>query len=394
MGWLSILSFGGCGKKSQPAVREVGHGPFTIHCKTVSRREFSMNYGRMGTHVRTDYAILYKAAPVVFPAALQTNTGYSNLWKVYILAEAPRPALIAGSQSMYLITEEGGKAKLTVLDEQSSGFAGVQWLDSEDGQPARMQEVYMSEDTDSSLVLTGGNYLLISSRTVLRISDLSIHSLHNRNWIDGYSILAPNGAVGFSPDQQQVAFPGSRNDQTDHLKYHYALLVFDHTTAGSYLVPFDQTDTRMRDVHTIDRTWLETFFEWRQEENGAYRLQLRDLERLPYWQGWFSDQDTYYHVQPVGAEMLPVFAGFVRDLWDLPEEALASETVVEFQYIHIRYGEMKFSVGYRAVAKDLHFSKYLFEPESEEYQALVVQIGKAFNEALAKGEYQEFFTSY
>lgn len=353
-----------------------------------------MNYGRMSTHERTDYTILYKGEPVVFPAKLQTNTGYSNLWKVYILEGAPQPALIAGSQSMYLITEEEGQAKLTPLDEQSSGFAGLQWLDSDAGQPALNQEVYMSDDGDTSLVLSGGDYLLVSYRKVLYVPNLTIYPLYEKHWIDGYHMISTKGAVAFSPDRKQVAFPASKNDDNNYLKYNYAMIVFDYTTGEGYLVPFSQTDTRMRDIHVIDHDWINTFFEWQKDATGNDRLHLRSLEKLPYWHGWFADEDTYYHVQPVSEDLLPAFADFVLKRWNLSQGAIQAETVYEFKYLHIQHGEMKFTVGYREKEQDLTFSKHLYEPASETYRSMVIEIGKAFEAELAKGHYQEYFTSY
>ena len=56
--------------------------------------------------------------------------------------------------------------------EQSSDFASVQFLDSEEGQPGPFMEVFSKSDTlgmDQLDTLKGGRYLLVSGHVVLDI---------------------------------------------------------------------------------------------------------------------------------------------------------------------------------------------------------------------------------
>ncbi|MBK8705091.1 MAG: hypothetical protein IPN33_17030 [Saprospiraceae bacterium] len=203
MGWLSIFSFLGCGGKPTVEIKTVLHGPFTIQMETHHSKYFNMNVGRRVTHSYLRYQILYQNEPVVFPEALQSNTGFSHLWRVYILGGAPTPTLLAGSQSMYLISEKDGKAVLIPVDEQSTDFAGMQMLDAEDGQPAKASQVFMGEPGDSVDTIGGGDYLMISQHVVLHIPDLRMYRFNQNNQsIDEYYFMGNHrGAIAFSPDK-------------------------------------------------------------------------------------------------------------------------------------------------------------------------------------------------
>ncbi len=375
-------------RKANAQVQTIEAIPFSILKTPTENKSFNMNYGRMASVTYTDYTLLYKGESIQFPAALEENTGLSGVWKAYVLKDAPQPTVLAGSQSLYLITEENNAAKVTPLHEQNSEFASIQWLDSENGQPGTNQEVYISNDSSANCVLEGGEYLLINKTTVLRVSDLTVfHFDKHQTGIDYYA----SEVVAFSPYKNEIVFVSSKYNGAKTI---YAMMVIDFIKNVAYSLPFDQTETRMQDENDIDAVWANTFFEWQKTKDGKYIFQKRELTQLPFWQGRFTDNDTYYNLLPAKEEMRHVLADFVLEELGLDKSALQANDVGDNIDLEIQYGNLKFTVGYWANLKNVHFSKDLYEPDSEESLEIVKKIGNDFNEALKKGKYQAYFTTY
>lgn len=399
MGWLSIFSFFGCGGKSKVEVNTVQHGPFTIQMETHHNKYFNMNAGRRVTHSFLRYQVLYNNKPVQFPGALQSNTGYSHLWRVYILNGAPMPTLIAGSQSMYLITEKDSQAVLTPIDEQSTDFAGLQMLDAEAGQPAKANQVFMGQPGDGVDTIGGGEYLMINQHVVLHIPDLTMYRFNKNNQsIDDYYFMGNyRGAIAFSPDKKWIVFDGNitywDNDKNKVVS-HYAMVPYNYRDDIGYALPFDNTKTRLRDASQITREWFDTYFEWKKETDGEYRLQLHRFERLPYWQGEFVDEENNYSLCPVSLDMQQVFADFVLQQLNLSKENILPGSEYLDHEMIIAYGDLQFSLWYRQEESYLVFMKNTYLPDNEQYKTIIHQIGQAFNNELNKGKHQQLFTSY
>lgn len=121
--------------KSKADVVTIEYLPFTILKTSTENKSFNMNHGRMLTITYSDYTVLFKGASIQFPANLEQNTGLSGVWKAYILKGAPKPTILASSQSLYLKTEENDSIIIRPLNEQNSEFASLQSMDENNGQP-------------------------------------------------------------------------------------------------------------------------------------------------------------------------------------------------------------------------------------------------------------------
>lgn len=389
MGLVGVFSFFGCGKQ-RAVVEQIDSPPFTIQKIAKSEKSFNMNYGRMSKHTYSDYRILYHGQPITFPSALESNTGYSGLWKAYILKDAPKPAIIAGSQNVFLITENESGVNFRIIAEQQSGFSSLQWLDSENGKPGINQQIYLSDDTDSTCILAGGKYLLVNENAVLDLSDLAFYPFkkHSAGLEDYY----PGKVIDFSPDQTQVVFVGSRSVHVT--QFEYGLISFDYKRDTAYVVSFDQTETRMQDIYDITPTWLETFFEWTTTGEARYILKKRELDQLPVWQGRYSDGGAYFNLEPAKEEMKGALKEFVIGLLELSDSNFIEKEGNIKESIHFEYAGHTYTIGSFPELKQVHFSKYLFENSSDENLKLIKKVGDAFNEALRAGKYQDLFTTY
>lgn len=391
MSLLGLFSF--CKSKGKrPSVETIEHGPFTIQRSRITERRFDMNRGRFYKSAYSSYQIIYQGRPIVFPAALEVNTGYSSVWKAFIVQDAPRPAIIAGSQSLYLITEEDGKAGLVPLNEQNSNVASLQWLDAENGKPGPKQEIYISEDTSANDYLEGGDYLLVNQNTVLHVPDLTIHSFRkSMDLTDGYYAV---DVAAFSPGKEEVVFVGNKNSEERYDKFLYALLVYNFKTNAAYAVPFDQTETRLYSPEYITPDWLNTYFEWRPSGTGALKLEKRDLDPLPYWEG-FINWEFAYQLIPVKAAMQQTLVDFLKTTFPLTDADIELESDTgNHQVYRIQLEGRQFSLYYFKDMNSVSFNKHFSEPDSEEIRGVVKRVGETFNEELRRGKYQDLFTGY
>ena len=277
--WILILLVAGAilfyllqkskGSNSSSMQKEIPYGPFVIRAEASTGKSFNANYG-MTKYTNVHYSIWHDGNLVEFPSALQTNTGLAFLWKVYTLPDAPEPTLLAGSQSLYLIYIKDGKPVVEPVLEQSTDFASVQLLDSDNGQPGEFKEVFSRSDTvgmDQLESLSGGRYVLASGHAVIDLQTMTIHYFNrDNNPVDNYSYPQPNGALAFSPDKKKIVFNAgfqSWNTQLEDLPdSEHALVVVDYEADQAYKVLYDDTDTRMKNIADINLDWFNTYFEW------------------------------------------------------------------------------------------------------------------------------------
>lgn len=391
----SIIIFNSFRTKVSSTVKNVAHGPFTIQMEKFSTKSYNMNYG-MVTNVSIKYSILYKGNPVQFSKNLQNNTGYSHVWRVYILADAPTPTLIAGSQSLYLIREENGNMVVKPLDEQGYDFASLQFLDADIGKPDKSFRVFMANDQDGDgkvESLKGGEYLLVNQHTVLHVPTLKQYVMNkDNNLVDNYSFQNDAGAIAFSPDKKWIAFTGefATYNTNEEPKYENAIVVYNYETDKGYTVPFSKINTRLKNQFYINKTWFETYFEWTQQ-NYAYVLQLKKLTKQPYWLGAYEDEGKVYELNYAKPEIQKTMIDFILKRYNLSEDAIKPGSEYSTDELNVMVNGLKLAVWYRKEDKQLIFMKNVYEPESEAYIPMIHEIGDAFNKALSEGKYQNHF---
>lgn len=376
------------------------YGPFTI--KSAASTSFAADL-KHGYVKQTDvaYSIFYEGKSIQFPKKLETNTGLPFLWRVFALPGAPTPSLIAGSQSLYLIYVQDKTLVVEPLVEQSSEFASLQFLDSENGQPGPYNEVFMESDPAKMGTLDrleGGRFLMISEHAVLDVQTLEIKRLNTKNEsLDNYSFPSPHGALAFSPDQTNVVFQAefqSWNAQDDELpETEHALVVYNFLNDHGYVVPYNDTETRMINVQNNNAAWLNTFFEWKQDKSGKVKLQLRQLEKTPPWVGTYKPEDHYYTLYPVQPGMLPVFLNFVLNQIGGSKANILEDKTGEYtgRNLVLASGELKLDINFKEDEQKLTFSKHLYAETSPEYIKLVEKIASAFDDELSSGKHQEHF---
>lgn len=257
------------GGEASTIQKEITYGPFIIRAEASTSKTYNINYG-MTNQTSIRYSIWHEGKAIEFPSSLQTNTGLPFLWRVYALADAPVPTLLAGSQSLYLVYIKDGQPIVEPVIVQGSDFASIQFLDSEGGQPGAFTEVFSKSDTTDMNqldVLKGGRYLLVSEHAVVDIQTNQQWRFNRDNHpVDNYAYPQPHGAIAFSPDQKKIVFnAGFQSWNTEASKLpdsEHALVVYDYEKDNGYTVLYDDTDTRMKNISDINPDWLNTYFAW------------------------------------------------------------------------------------------------------------------------------------
>jgi hypothetical protein len=382
--------------KDKDIVDEITCGSFTIRMVTSTYTKFNTNLRRI-KETKVAYSVWFQGKEIQYSGPLQKNTGFSHLWRVYILKDAPTPTLIAGSQNLYLIHEQDGVAKVELLNAQSGGFSSLQFLDADNGQPSKLEWVQMASSRDSVQILSGGESLLVNQSLLLNVADLKQQPIpamdrHFDGYYCSYNYMATAGAAAFSPDKKSLVFVGSKLDTNN--TYTYAMIVSNAYTQQSYTVPFDLTDTRSRNPFYESREWFNTYFEWVKEKNGQYLLQLRKHEQLPYWSGYFKDEGKVFALSPVQEQLQPVFAEFIVKQLLLKRADLLPETVYSDQKIKITTKDFKIQLWYRLEEKVLLLMEDSYVAHDEKVIKEIHELGDAFNQELSRGKYQEYFTRF
>ena len=285
--------------------------------------------------------------------------------------------------------------------KQASDFASLQFLDGEKGQPGAFKEVYMESDPaemETLDQLEGGRFLMISEHAVLDVQTREIKRFNTKNEsLDNYSFPSPHGALAFSPDQTSLVFQAEFQSWNTHdadlPETEHGLVVYNFLNDTGYVVPYNDTETRMINVQNIDAEWLNTFFEWKQDKSGKLQLQLRQLEKLPPWKGTYDPRDHYYTLYPVKPGILPVFLNFVLNQIGGSEADILEDKTGEYtgRNLVLASGDLKLDINFKADEQKLTFSKHLYAETSPEYINLVEKIASAFNQELSAGKHQEHF---
>ena len=381
-----IFSFFGCQSSRTKKLPAVEHAPFLIKKKHRKTRRYDINTASKVTNAYTLYNIIHNDKPVLFPEGMNKNTGVPGVWKAYILSDAPKPTLLAASQSVYLVSENENDVAITTVHEQND-FAKLQWLDSLNGQPGEQWELYAEEESDPTLQLKGGEYLLVSEQVVLHIPTLTQYPIKiDWNRTMDYD---PGPVLGFAPSKNSIAFLGS---QYNDGKWAYSVTVINFKNGMLKTLPFDRTATRFYDPWESDHKWLNTYFNWDQDDAGNDVIVQRQLDSLPYWQGHFG-KGTSFSLSPTKADMALVFVDFIEKHLNLEKSALRKQDHGVHNY-DIYAGSSVLSLSYLEDLQSTLFSISFMDKDESKAKALLNDTAHAFNEKLSQGAHQELFTQF
>ncbi|HJW31274.1 MAG TPA: hypothetical protein VJ508_18730, partial [Saprospiraceae bacterium] len=335
------------------------------------------NYGRV-SYTNIAYQVQYKGQDLQMSDKLETNTGVPGIWRVFLLKDAPEPALLIGSQSIYLVTIEKEKAIVKPLFEQGSDFASIQWLDSEEGQPGIYREIYSSDERDKDFELSGGRYLAISHAVVFDTKTFQLYPFNTNNEdVDGYGV-SQHKALAFAPDSTQVVYYGSKFDQNDYSITYPALICYDLKAGKAYAVPFEKAATNAFDEFRLETEWVNDYFEWTKNDQGQMRLQLKKLSQPLLKKGiiTFERFPGYeYRVYPVKEHMADLLYDYMKSQlsFDTTKVQLTREAF-NYKYV-IPYQNRTFVIEFGKYCDDATLYEDGQNTPYEENKIIIQKIG-------------------
>jgi hypothetical protein len=385
-----ILALFGCKKAPTISTATSEIGPFTIETITEKGKSYNTNFG-LSNYTTISYDVKYKGEPLAFGDNLETNTGLPGIWRVFFLKDAPKPTLLLGSQSLYLVTLEDEKPVIKPLYEQGSDFASIQWLDSEGGQPGVFREIFSSDEYDKETQLSGGRYLAISHAVVLDTKTLEIYPYNTNNEpVEGHNINGWN-VLAFSPDSTQLIYYGSRYNEANYEIVYSALLSYNFRTGKTYAVPFDKMATKLKDQSKITAEWITDYFEWSKQEDGALKLVARKIDTPPFQKGvlvYQRNQGYIYTLDPVKETMRDQLSSFIQAELKLDPSQVYKIDGDYANRVYIKINNAVFMMVYGEYGQDLVFRQD-GQIDVTENKALMTRISKGFNALLNTGKFED-----
>ena len=411
MSVLSLFAVFGCSSGGAQQANSIHHGNFTIQrfINTEKGKGKVQNRQFETRSYLVEYGLLYKGNKVKFPGRLQEGTPYNFPWRVYILQDAPTPTILAGSQNMFLVTEEKNELRVTQLNIQRNDFASLQWLDNMSGLPGNeLQILDLQNDdfVDSSIILRGGKYLLVNRFTVLDVQSLKKYVFNKKNLYEheGWRIIAdraagPQPVVAFSNTWSQVVFGGLKLDIETEGNYFPALISFDYRKDLIHVIPFNRTELRLKSLDDINADWVYKHFEW--DDSGT--LARKENVVPEPWKGKINfpgESFINYELYPVKESIVHVFTGFLRQVatkngtnspFSITDESNPESTQLIYK---INYDNKIFHLAYDKKNKKLIFDRHFNEPDSEDYKKTIISVGSKFNAELAQQKHDEHFGKF
>jgi hypothetical protein len=339
------------------------------------------------------FRVTYRGKPVAVVDGKNTIGEFAD---ARILAGASRPALLVSEAGVYLLHDEQGQARIDVLAPASDDAVRWQWLDANGGQPGPEAGPKLRDATGEALTEQGGRLLLVNRTRVLDIESLRhypirVNATEPVQAMGGYNV-GNDAARMLSPGRSQLVMVGSRRGPSTVEEY--ALVVADFITGGVYGLPLDDRALRLESPVDVTPAWIGHYFEWTREPGGGERLRPRTgappLPRL----GRFarSGPMVEYRLVPTRPAMYETFVTFLRGQYggrdgsspagsgDGPRQKTLT---VQDQVLHVRYrADDRTTLLYADLGNG---------PLPTAAYALIERIGAGFNEALARGQYQDLF---
>jgi hypothetical protein len=345
------------------------------------------NNGKLiGTHTTSYFKINYQGKPVVVTSKEGKK---AQIWQAQFLTNAPTSAILASSNSVSLITDDNGQARVSLVSNNSGELNTYQWLDSENGQPGRAQYSVPTDNSGSSRFLSGGRFLLVDECSVLDVHTLAIYpfdlvSEASIQRTDGFVRLSSR-LVSFSPGKTQLVFLGTRYNNRSN-RSEYALLGVDFLKNRTYAIPFRSSAMQFIWAEDATADWFATYFDWTTDSQGNERLSVHPYAQHPPWHGQWAQYPG--EGQPIRYELKPVLAGMFEHFMSWAKKQYpAIEPNVERTEGMIRatftINGSVFDLYVRADYRSLVL-------ESKD-QTLLRTIGDQFDGELRKGQFQDGF---
>jgi hypothetical protein len=246
-----------------PETVAIDHGPFRIVAqgRRISTGTFPNQGGNpFATMEVTGFSVYHDEKPVVVTHGDRT---IARFWRVAILVDAPRPALLVSTTDFHLMTEENGVAVVRSLGRPTTDMADYQWLDGAGGQPSAVASFGIEKVAQEQLPLAGGRWLLLSAQAVLDVKSLRVYPV-TYHVPPGRPLQGVGGplVLALSPGRTQYVTYGSSVTLVENGDYVTGLSVVDIPTGVAYGLPLRPGEKRFRSMEDLTPRWFAHSQRW------------------------------------------------------------------------------------------------------------------------------------
>jgi len=393
-----------------PETVTIDHGPFRIVAqgRRISTGTFPNQGGNpFATMEVTGFSVYHKDKAVVVTHGDRT---IARFWRVAVLADAPRPALLVSTTDFHLVTEENGAAVVRSLGRPTTDMADYQWLDAAGGQPAPVASFGIEKVSQQQLPLAGGRWLLLSAQAVLDVKSLRVYPV-TYHVPQGRPLQGVGGplALAFSPGRTQYVTYGSSVTLVENGDYVTGLSVVDIPTGVAYGLPLKPGEKRFRAMEDLTPRWFAHYYEWRNDAGGRERLVPRtNAGPLPH--AGRLEPHTIRLAGRSGTSEYPTMTYVLYQATERLVDALEQFAVTRFgatrgpranAYASERLQAQGCPGGMEAKVYlgSENEMRVVLEAVGSGYDdrvacaAVIEKIGRAFDGELARGRYQELFAA-
>jgi hypothetical protein len=268
-----------CAACTQPEERvAIEAGAFTI----VREQHTYSNWNTGGSTTYYSFVVRYRKREFQFPGLTPSRSGghvtdftSSRIASAYVVSQLPAALLVlAGdpnnddaSWNLLVDTPSGIRAEHVAFHTEGRE---IEWLDGD--APVPIGPAY------ELLSLEGGRLLWVDNQSLIDLDSLRVQRLSAFGGSeDGAAFVA------FSPDRKKMARFDFYSDPNNFRVTHSLILENDIATGEFRGFNIDKRTMWYDDSRHIDRSWLESYFEWRNEKNAGFTLQpLANPKPRPY----------------------------------------------------------------------------------------------------------------
>lgn len=414
---FSLFSFLSCNALDIREVNRTRYGAFTIIRSVRTERGESYVPLRGSTSSTASYMVqfdlLFNGKKIKFPGKLVNGKEDRYLWHVYQIGSPQHPVLIAGSEELYILRENGGNLDIEPVPkydpEESATF---QWLDGPGGLPSDLMPVYGPHNDNrinESMEFRGGTQLLINSTLLLdtrtmtsRRIDLDPQKFLSTGWrlLLESTTISKQSVIGYFPEHGALVFRCTSTEAREWPEEE-GLAVFFYDRSVFSILKFNRDAMHLKGIDYMDSAWLGTYFEW----NSAGQLSAKKNSPKQPWPGKLDlDFKAFsYTLYPARPQSLDHFLAFLKIQFrnspgfsvqrrtDRTDQERVSYTVsLENESLGLDYYSASWPYQER---RSLVFSTYMLDGEEKQkhFRQLLKKLGTDYNREMIERHYADDF---
>jgi hypothetical protein len=384
----NALSFRFRAVKASLPVRTETIGPFAV--ATIANSFYQVQHDERTLNAAFgQFAVRYRGKPLVIDVKFDRqsdSTERTDRFDGVALLSGPRPGILVsagafrGTGRCYVVTENGDSPSVEDLADCGIETLGDQLTsDSSQFHGASKRKAVRGRIDRTSYAQPGLFHFL---GAVLDTRQLVVRRFGSDTTINNNVYLAP---FALSPDERSFVTYATTDDSARAP----LLVVTDFIANRTYTLPIDPARMRYATLESLDPTWVNHHFVWQRGRDGSDRLVVRGgFVPIPYRGEVSVEKDGYrtYRIEKGTEGLRRAVIEFLVNEFNAvrqPADSGAYDVPVKIdgRVVNVAFSS---SPNYVSVS---------FDRRDAGNPALITEIAKRFDAALATGRYDSLFTN-